>query len=179
MKSLNTQQINTQSAQIKIEEKNLVRSLDIISPYNEDPFLGHIMTPITGSKIVRSYLEFLPAYKYEMSPLLRGLNIGFAHGYFLFGPFAKLGPLRTTEASNFAGFISTISIIILLTAGLLIYGYVTFKAQKTKNVSNRSLTFLSAGGWYQMGAGFTLGGFGGAGVAYVLVNYFADTFIRI
>lgn len=179
MKSLNTQQINTHSAQIKIEDKSLVRPLDIISPYNKDPFLGHLMTPITGSKIIRSYLELLPAYKHEMSPLLRGLNIGFAHGYFLFGPFAKLGPLRASQASNFAGFISTISIIILLTAGLLIYGYVTFKAQKTKNVNNRNLSFLSANGWYQMGAGFTLGGFGGAGVAYVLINYFAAAFIRI
>lgn len=32
-----------------------------------------------------------------MSPLLRGVEIGLAHGFLLVGPFIKLGPLRNVE----------------------------------------------------------------------------------
>jgi uncharacterized membrane protein YidH (DUF202 family) len=62
--------------------------------------------------------------------LLRGINVGFAHGYFLLGPFVKLGPLRNSEVANFVGFVSTISLIIILTTALLAYGYVTFSDSK-------------------------------------------------
>lgn len=32
-----------------------------------------------------------------VSPLLRGVEIGLAHGFLLVGPFIKLGPLRNVE----------------------------------------------------------------------------------
>jgi uncharacterized membrane protein YidH (DUF202 family) len=49
---------------------------------------------------------------------------------FLLGPFVKLGPLRNSEVANFVGFVSTISLIIILTTALLAYGYVTFSDSK-------------------------------------------------
>jgi len=146
------------------------QQLDLISPFKEDPFLAHLTTPITSSRAVKSYLGNLPAYKVGMPPLLRGMNIGLAHGYFIFGPFAKLGPLRETEATNFVGFVSTISVILLLTAGILIYGYVTFKKQPPESIKEKSLSFLSHIGWYEMASGFILGGFGGAGFAYLFIS---------
>jgi photosystem I subunit 11 len=144
--------------------------LDIISSYQDDPFLGHLSTPITNSSISKKFLNLVPAYNPEISPLLRGMNIGIAHSYFLFGPFAKLGPLRASSVSNFVGFISTISIIIILTTGLLLYGYVTFSRKNLKQSNSEKLDILSFVGWQQMTSGFILGGFGGAGIAYLISN---------
>ncbi len=87
-------------------------SFDVVSPYQGDPFVGHLSTPITTSNLTKAYLGLLPAYKSGLSPLLRGINIGFVHGYFLLGPFVKLGPLRDSQVANFVGFVSTLSLII-------------------------------------------------------------------
>jgi hypothetical protein len=38
-----------------------------------------------------------------LTPLLRGLEIGLAHGYFLIGPFAT-GTLRNSEIALLSGF---------------------------------------------------------------------------
>ena len=70
---------------------------NFIKPYNDDPFVGHLATPITSSSVTRAILKNLPAYRFGLTPLLRGLEIGLAHGYFLIGPFAKLGPLRNSD----------------------------------------------------------------------------------
>jgi len=144
-------------------------SFDLISPFQGDPFVGHLSTPITSSNITKSYLSLLPAYKQGLSPLLRGINIGFAHGYFLLGPFVKLGPLRDSQVGNFIGFVSTISLIIILTTCLLIYGYVSFNDSNSANKSV-SIDFLTAKGWRQFTSGFIVGGFGGAGIAYILLK---------
>jgi hypothetical protein len=95
---------------------------NFIKPYNDDPFVGHLATPITSSAVTRAILQNLPAYRFGLTPLLRGLEIGLAHGYFLMGPFVKLGPLRDSDVGLLAGFISTIGLIVILTLGLTIYG---------------------------------------------------------
>jgi photosystem I subunit 11 len=143
-------------------------SFDLISPFQGDPFVGHLSTPITSSNITKSYLSLLPAYKQGLSPLLRGINIGFAHGYFLLGPFVKCGPLRDSQVGNFIGFVSTISLIIILTVGLLIYGFVSFSENGKKD---GLVDFLTAKGWSQFSSGFIVGGFGGASVAYMLLKF--------
>jgi len=147
---------------------NKANEFDVVSPFQGDPFVGHLSTPITSSGLTKTYLNLLPAYKDGLSPLLRGINIGFVHGYFLLGPFVKLGPLRDSQVSNFVGFVSTISLIIILTTCLIIYGFVTFSKKETENDS--VIDFLSAKGWNQFTSGFIVGGFGGAGIAYVLLK---------
>ena len=102
-------------------------SINFIKPYNNDPFVGHLQTPITSASATKSILQNLPAYRSGLSPLLRGLEIGLAHGYFLIGPFAYLGPLRNSTVSLLAGFMSTIGLILILTLGLTIYGIATFQ----------------------------------------------------
>ena len=87
-------------------------AFDVIAPFQGDPFVGHLSTPITTSTLTKTYLSLLPAYKAGLSPLLRGISIGFVHGYFLLGPFVKLGPLRDSQVANFVGFISTRSIAL-------------------------------------------------------------------
>ena len=148
-----------------------VNSFDVVSPYGGDIFVGHLSTPITTSSVTRSFLSLLPAYKVGLSPLLRGINIGFIHGYFLLGPFVKLGPLRDSQAANFIGFVSTISLIIILTTGLLIYGLATFSESKDKLAEKDSMDFLNSKGWSQFTSGFIVGGFGGTSIAYVLLKF--------
>ena len=148
-----------------------VKSFDVVSPFQGDPFVGHLSTPITSSNLTKAYLGLLPAYKSGLSPLLRGINIGFVHGYLLLGPFTKLGPLRDSQVAKFVGFVSTISLIIILTTCLLIYGFVTFSESK-ENGEKVSIDFLTAKGWRQFTSGFIVGGFGGAGIGYVLLKFF-------
>jgi photosystem I subunit 11 len=145
------------------------KSFDVVGTFKGDPFVGHMATPITTSNLTKTILSSLPAYKSGLSPLLRGINIGFVHGYFLLGPFVKLGPLRNSEVANFVGFVSTISLLIILTAGLLIYGFVTFSEAKDKTTPS-TVDFLTSKGWRQFTSGFIVGGFGGTGIAYLLLK---------
>jgi photosystem I subunit 11 len=151
---------------------NKAEKFDVVSPFQGDPFVGHLSTPITTSSITKAYLSLLPAYKVGLSPLLRGINIGFVHGYFLLGPFVKLGPLRDSQVANFIGFLSTISLIIILTVGLLIYGFVTFSPKnKFENLEKKnSVDFLNSAKWSQFTSGFIVGGFGGTSIAYILLR---------
>ena len=134
---------------------------NFIKPYNDDPFVGHLATPITSSAITKTILGNLPAYRTGLTPLIRGLEIGLAHGYFLIGPFAKLGPLRNTDVALLAGFLSTLGLIIIATLGLTIYGYATFQDNNSKD------ELQSKTGWDQFKGGFLVGAFGGSGFAYI------------
>ena len=108
---------------------------NFIKPYNDDPFVGHLATPITSSAVTRAILQNLPAYRSGLTPLLRGLEVGLAHGYFLMGPFVNLGPLRNSEIGLLAGFLSTIGLILILTLGLTIYGVATFGPDTTQTTT--------------------------------------------
>ncbi|KAJ6710896.1 hypothetical protein OIU74_011705 [Salix koriyanagi] len=69
----------------------------VVQPINGDPFIGSLETPVTSSPLIAWYLSNLPAYRTAVSPLLRGIEVGLAHGFLLVGPFVKAGPLRNTE----------------------------------------------------------------------------------
>ena len=147
------------------------KSFEVVSPFQDDPFVGHLSTPITTSNLTKTYLNLLPAYKKGLTPLLRGINIGFVNGYFLLGPFVKLGPLRDSQVANFVGFVSTISLIVILTTCLLIYGYVTFSNSSKVSSKTSVVDFLNSKGWSQFTSGFIVGGFGGASIAYILLKF--------
>nr|QCI04073.1 photosystem I reaction center subunit XI [Antithamnionella ternifolia] len=136
---------------------------DFIQPYNKDPFVGNLSTPISTSSFTKGLLSNLPAYRRGLSPLLRGLEIGMAHGYFLVGPFDKLGPLRNTDVALLSGFLSAVGLIIILTTCLSMYGSVSFDKEDSKDLLQTSE------GWGQFTAGFLVGAVGGAGFAYLLL----------
>jgi photosystem I subunit 11 len=138
---------------------------NFVKPYRNDPFIGHLSTPITTSASTRAILENLPAYRPGLSSIFRGLEIGMAHGYFLVGPFTYLGPLRNSEMANFVGLFSAIGLISILAVALTMYGYVTFE----KAVKDSELEIKKA--WNEFTIGFTIGGFGASGFAFLLVNY--------
>nr|YP_010865298.1 photosystem I subunit XI [Campylaephora boydenii]WGT74146.1 photosystem I subunit XI [Campylaephora boydenii] len=136
---------------------------DFIQPYNNDPFVGNLSTPVSTSSFTKGLLSNLPAYRRGLSPLLRGLEIGMAHGYFLVGPFDKLGPLRNTDVALLSGFLSAVGLIVILTTCLSMYGSVSFDKDNAKDLLQTSE------GWGQFTAGFLVGAVGGAGFAYLLL----------
>ena len=138
---------------------------NFIKPYNNDPFVGHLATPITSSAATRAILQNLPAYRSGLTPLLRGLEIGLAHGYFLMGPFVTLGPLRNSSVALLSGFLSTIGLIIILTLGLTIYGVATFEQEKVSSSNNNDLQTKKA--WDQFKGGFFVGACGSAGFVFI------------
>lgn len=99
-------------------------NFNFVGPYNkEDSTLGHLSTIVTSSKFVETYLSALPVYRKLLLPCyFRGLEVGMAHGYFLIGPFYKLGPLRNSEIALMGGYLSTVGLIIILSLALLLYG---------------------------------------------------------
>nr|AYR05898.1 photosystem I subunit XI [Lithothamnion sp.] len=136
---------------------------DFIQPYNNDPFVGNLSTPISTSGFTKAFISNLPAYRRGLSPLSRGLEIGMAHGYFLIGPFDKLGPLRNTDIALLAGFLSTVGLVIILTTCLSMYGNVSFDKENSKDLLQTNI------GWRQFTGGFLVGSIGGAGFAYLLL----------
>ena len=142
---------------------------NFIKPYNDDPFVGHLATPITSSSVTRALLKNLPAYRLGLTPLLRGLEIGLAHGYFLIGPFVKLGPLRNSDIALFAGFLSTIGLILILTLGLTIYGSAAFGEGKTIETDG-STKLQTKKAWDQFKGGFFVGACGSAGFALICLS---------
>lgn len=141
---------------------------DFVKPFKNDPQLGHLSTPISGSGIVKAFIGNLPAYRRGLSPSRRGLEIGMAHGYFIYGPFALLGPLRSTELASLAGLLATVCSIVLLTLGLSLYG----ETVSTKIVSSTPIEvpaeLETSSGWSEFAGSFLIGGAGGAAFAYFL-----------
>lgn len=136
---------------------------DFVKPYNDDPFVGNLSTPITSSSFTKGLLTNLPAYRKGLSPLLRGGEIGLAHGYFLIGPFYKLGPLRGSDVALLSGFFSSVGLIVIMTACLAIYGVVSFEEVASEN------ELKTAKGWRQFTSGWLAGSIGGVTFAYILL----------
>ena len=149
----------------------------VVKPLNGDPFVGMLETPVTSSPIVANYLSNLPAYRIAVSPLLRGVEIGLAHGFFIVGPFIKFGPLRNSEAAEVAGCLSGAGLILILTACLTMYGVAQFqgdeKPLKNKTLTGRTIISDPAKtpeGWSKFSAGFLFGGLSGVAWAYIMTQ---------
>lgn len=136
-----------------------------------DPQNGNLATPINSSGFTKAFINNLPAYRKGLSPFRRGLEVGMAHGYWLIGPFAKLGPLRDTDVANLAGLLSTVGLIVISTITLSLYAS-SHPPQPTVTITTPapSDSFKSQEGWNEFGSGFLIGGIGGAGFAYLLIS---------
>ncbi|HEY9667772.1 MAG TPA: photosystem I reaction center subunit XI [Coleofasciculaceae cyanobacterium] len=158
------------------------RDREVVRPYDGDPFIGNLETPINSSPLALAYINNMPAYRRNVSPLVRGVEIGLAHGFFLFGPETLLGPLRETDVAYVGGLLTAIAIILVATVGMSIYGIVSFQTGGDFEVQNpRTPSELkSAEGWSQLTAGFFLGGMAGAFVAFFLLENFdiVDSILR-
>ncbi|OKH34088.1 photosystem I reaction center protein subunit XI [[Phormidium ambiguum] IAM M-71] len=152
------------------------RDAEVVKAYNGDPFVGHLSTPISDSAFTKTFIGNLPAYRKGLSPILRGLEIGMAHGYFLIGPWIKLGPLRDYgEAANLGGLISGLALILIATGCMSVYGLASFQENTSTIPSTNPQApepLKTAEGWSQLTAGFFVGAMGGAFVAFFLLENF-------
>ena len=135
-----------------------------------DPCVGNLETPVNSGYFTKAFLNNLPFYRAGLSPNFRGLEVGAAFGYLLFGPYAYTGPLRNSENALLVGFFAALGLIVVLTLGLTIYGLASFQ-------DGGKLDGLeSSKGWREFTSGFFIGAFGGDVVAYILlanISYFA------
>ncbi|AFY74890.1 Photosystem I reaction centre subunit XI [Synechococcus sp. PCC 7502] len=136
---------------------------DFVSAPAAGPEEGNLLTPVNSSSFSKFLIENLPAYRKGLEPQTRGLEIGMAHGYLLFGPFAKLGPLRdsTTIAPELAGLVGAVGLVLILTITLSLYAYSQPRKDDWLGGEN---------GWAQFASGFIVGGGGGAATAYFLTT---------
>jgi photosystem I subunit 11 len=145
----------------------------VVQPYQGNPELGHLSTPISDSALVRSFINALPAYRKGMAPITRGLEIGLAHGYFLVGPEILLGALRDFEVSPYlGGLVTAIALVLLGTAGMNAHGLVSLKPAADLPPDTDPLK--TSEGWSELAAGFFIGGSGGAFMAYFLLTHFEE-----
>ncbi|OKH21826.1 photosystem I reaction center protein subunit XI [Hydrococcus rivularis NIES-593] len=153
--------------------------LDPIKPYQNDPWKGNLSTPFNDSPIVRAYIRNLPAYRPGLTPFMRGLEIGMAHGYFLVGPQVVVGPLReTAHGANLSGLICAIYIAVSAVLGISIFALAMFQNNPKGSYNSYSKDDLrplrSKEDWFQLAGGVFLGSMGGAIFAYLLLENFDD-----
>lgn len=136
-----------------------------------DPQVGNLATPLNSSVFSKAFIQNLPAYRAGLSANRRGLEVGMAHGYFLYGPFIVLGPLRSSDSAELAGFLASAGLIAILTIALSLYA----SAMGGKPVSTVTTPDIpeelgTKEGWSDFASGFFLGGCGGAFFAYFLCS---------
>uniref|UniRef100_A0A0D3HTT4 Photosystem I reaction center subunit XI, chloroplastic n=4 Tax=Oryza TaxID=4527 RepID=A0A0D3HTT4_9ORYZ len=154
-----------------------VKAIQSEKPINGDPFIGSLETPVTSSPLVAWYLSNLPAYRTAVSPLLRGIEVGLAHGYLLVGPFALTGPLRNTPVHGQAGALGAAGLVAILSVCLTMYGVASFGEGEPSTAPTLTLTgrkkeadkLQTADGWAKFTGGFFFGGISGVLWAYFLL----------
>jgi photosystem I subunit 11 len=148
------------------------RNRETVRPAGNNPQDGNLETPINSSPLVKWFINNLPAYRPGLNPFRRGLEVGMAHGYLVFGPFAKLGPLRDAANANLAGLLSSIGLVVILTACLSLYANSSpDKALASVTVTNPPVdAFTSQESWNNFASAFLIGGIGGAVTAYFLAS---------
>ena len=134
-----------------------------------DPQVGNLATPVNSSGLVKAYINNLPAYREGLAVRKRGLEIGMAHGYFIYGPFALLGPFRDTAQGDIVGAGAAAGLIVVLAVALYIYGVTTTnKPLASVTTPNPPADLGAQEGWSEFAKGFLVGGVGGALVAFGL-----------
>ncbi|MCS6959551.1 MAG: chlorophyll a/b binding light-harvesting protein [Pseudanabaenaceae cyanobacterium SKYGB_i_bin29] len=150
---------------------------DLVRPFDNDPQVGNLATPVNSSDFTLNFLRGLPIYRAGLSPFARGLEIGMAHGYWLIGPFIKLNPARDTDFAYTSGLLATLALLLVMTIALSTYGTVSFQKQLVtvprpafaRTIPNVPETLVTIEGWSQFTAAFFVGGCGGAVFAYQLL----------
>lgn len=150
------------------------RNQEVVFAAEGNPQLGNLETPINSSPLTKWFIRNLPAYRADITPFRRGLEVGMAHGYLLFGPFAKLGPLRNAPSAYLAGLLSTVGLVVILTACLSMYANSNpYKPVATVTVPNPPDAFNTTEGWNNFASAFLIGGIGGAVTAYFFTSNLA------
>lgn len=138
-----------------------------------DPQIGNLATPINSSEFTKALINNLPAYRVGLSAQRRGLEIGMAHGYLLFGPFAYTSQFRNTPVYDLVGLIEAVILVVILTLCLSIYSSVGVgKPISTVTTPRPPEALGTQEGWSEFAGSFLIGGIGGAAFAYLVYQIF-------
>ncbi|MGB5594922.1 MAG: photosystem I reaction center protein subunit XI [Crocosphaera sp.] len=145
----------------------------MVKAYKDDPFTGHLSTPISDSGFTRAFIYNLPIYRKGLSPLARGLEVGLAHGYFLVGPEVVFGTNRDFAADPYlAALLTAVALVLIGTLGLNAHGLVSLKSASECDPGTDAMQ--TSEGWSLFASGFFLGGTGSAFMAYFLLEKFSS-----
>jgi photosystem I subunit 11 len=145
---------------------------DVVKPA-DDPQIGNLATPINSSPFTKALINNLPAYRAGLSPQRRGLEIGMAHGYLLYGPFAVTSQFRNTPVSDVVGLIEAVILVVILTVCLSLYAGSKPKSPiSTVTNPNPPSSLETSEGWSEFAGSFLIGGIGGAAFAYIVYEIF-------
>ncbi|MEO0946875.1 MAG: chlorophyll a/b binding light-harvesting protein [Cyanobacteria bacterium J06641_5] len=133
----------------------------IVQAPQSNPQLGNLATPVNASSLSQTWIKNLPIYRAGLSPIVRGLEIGMAHGYLLLGPFLKLGPLRESDEALWFGLGGAAGLVVILSFCLFLYGSATFQ-ERSEPIGELPENLQTYGGWSLFTSGFLIGGLGGA-----------------
>ncbi len=136
-----------------------------------DPCVGNLATPVNTGYFTKAFINNLPFYRSGISPNFRGLEVGAAFGYLLYGPFAMTGPLRNSDFALTAGLLATVGAVHILTALFVLYtapGKAPNVQPADCTVENPPSDLFTRSGWADFTSGFWLGGCGGAVFAWLL-----------
>ena len=146
----------------------------------EGAFEGSLATPLNSLSFSRDFLTGLPIFRAGLSPLRRGIEVGMAHGYWLLGPFLKLGPMRNAPEAATVGLLSACGAVVSASGFMSLYGQVTFDRPvvlRSKTVTLDTLqlpeTLQTVSGWNLFSVSFLVGGCGGAFFAHQLITHLA------
>ena len=105
-------------------------------------------------------------YRKGLSPIVRGLEVSLAHGYFLVGAFAVLLPYEKGLAP-LAGLLATLALVLILSMSLSVY--------ENRNIEAGKVLYWhkTPEDWSLFRGGFVIGGTSGAFLAYLLLDNFA------
>tara|TARA_Y100001968_G_scaffold133859_1_gene122107 strand:+ start:735 stop:1265 length:531 start_codon:yes stop_codon:yes gene_type:complete len=138
-----------------------------------DPCDGNLATPVNSGWFTKWFINNLPFYRQGISPNFRGLEVGAAFGYLLYGPFFMTGPLRNDDFALTAGLLGSVGAVHILTALFVLYN----SPGKDPNVQPADCTvdnppsdLFTKSGWADFASGFWLGGCGGAVFAWLLMG---------
>lgn len=169
-------------AQDQLQRDTLSRTKKLITPSIApafvsaigDPQEGNLATPINNSAFTRWFINQLPAYRQNVSPFQRGLQVGLSHGFWLLGPFVALGPLRDTNLALFAGLVATLGLVVIATLTIAIYAESQPLPPIATLTTPKPPTDLAGSqGWRSLAHGFWFGGTSGAIFAAALLLIFS------
>lgn len=139
----------------------------------DDPQIGNLATPINSSDFTKALIGNLPAYRAGLSPQRRGLEVGMAHGYLLFGPFALTSQFRNTPVSDVVGLIEAVILVVILTVCLSLYASTKPKPPLSSvTTPDTPASLAHSEGWSEFAGSFLIGGIGGAAFAYIIYEIF-------